>query len=312
MKKLFLFCLAFALIGPAQADLFDRGGGLIYDDVQDITWMQDANYVVTGGYDADGLMTWWDALKWAEDLTYYDAVRGVVWDDWRLPRTTVPDSSCSEQQDAGPEYPPQGLAYNCTGSEMGYLYNVYGITHTAQEPFINIQKFIYWSETGYEPNDGRAWWFVFGLGGWQGHFVKPDTLTVWAVRDGDVAAETGPLEVEIDVRPFSPNNVVNPRSKGKLPVLILSTDSVNDTVNFDATQVDVTTVVLGENAFIAHRNGHIGDIDNDGDDDLMAHFRVSDTGVVCGDTSISISGKTYAGEEFVGTAAIVTPKGSCR
>jgi hypothetical protein len=30
--------------GSAQATLLDRGNGLIYDDVLNITWLQDANY----------------------------------------------------------------------------------------------------------------------------------------------------------------------------------------------------------------------------------------------------------------------------
>lgn len=44
--------------GAAQAALHGRGGGLLYDDVLDVTWLQDANYAKTSGYDADGWMTW--------------------------------------------------------------------------------------------------------------------------------------------------------------------------------------------------------------------------------------------------------------
>ena len=39
--------LSLAVIPTAQAGLFDRGGGLIYDDFFDITWLQDANYCAT-------------------------------------------------------------------------------------------------------------------------------------------------------------------------------------------------------------------------------------------------------------------------
>ena len=46
-----------SLSGAAQAALFDRGGGLIYDDVLNVTWLQDANYAKTSGYDADGDMS---------------------------------------------------------------------------------------------------------------------------------------------------------------------------------------------------------------------------------------------------------------
>ena len=42
MKKLVIISCAlfFGIAGPAGATLFDRGGGLIYDDVLDITWLQ--------------------------------------------------------------------------------------------------------------------------------------------------------------------------------------------------------------------------------------------------------------------------------
>jgi hypothetical protein len=91
MKKLMILSCAmllfFGITGIANARLIDRGGGLIYDDVLDITWLQDANYPQTNGDDADGVMFWEDARAWADGLEYYDSVRSVTWDDWRLPHT---------------------------------------------------------------------------------------------------------------------------------------------------------------------------------------------------------------------------------
>jgi len=63
MGVLWAGVLALGLAAPAQAALFDRGGGLIYDDVLDITWLQDANLAASntfgvGGIDAAGWMTW--------------------------------------------------------------------------------------------------------------------------------------------------------------------------------------------------------------------------------------------------------------
>ena len=55
---IFLLLLSF----NATAALYDRGNGLIYDDVLDITWLQDANYAQTSGYDNDGKMSWADAV----------------------------------------------------------------------------------------------------------------------------------------------------------------------------------------------------------------------------------------------------------
>src|SRR3989344_5817518 len=50
MKSLALslaLCVTLTASGAAQAALVDRGGGLIYDDVLNITWLQDANLSLT-------------------------------------------------------------------------------------------------------------------------------------------------------------------------------------------------------------------------------------------------------------------------
>ncbi len=54
----------------ANAALYDRGNGMIYDDVLDITWLQDANYAQTSGFDADGRMDWVTASSWAMGLSF--------------------------------------------------------------------------------------------------------------------------------------------------------------------------------------------------------------------------------------------------
>lgn len=41
--------------------LYDRGNGMIYDDLSNVAWLQDANYAHSSGYDSDGLMTWNEA-----------------------------------------------------------------------------------------------------------------------------------------------------------------------------------------------------------------------------------------------------------
>jgi hypothetical protein len=53
MKMLLVVIVAgFVLLsmpGVAGAILWDRGGGLVYDDYLDITWLQDPNYAKTSG-----------------------------------------------------------------------------------------------------------------------------------------------------------------------------------------------------------------------------------------------------------------------
>jgi hypothetical protein len=76
----------FYFASTGESALWDRGGGLIYDDVLNVTWLQDANYAYTSGYDDDGDMSWSQAMEWVAGLEYFDSVRNITWDDWRLPK----------------------------------------------------------------------------------------------------------------------------------------------------------------------------------------------------------------------------------
>ena len=184
--------LIFGITGLAEATLFDRGGGLIYCDTLDITWLQDAEYAKTSGYSTSGHLYWDDAIVWADSLEYFDSVRGVTYDDWRLPSALNADGS-------GPDE-----GYNITSSEMGHLFYVElgNPSGTLAKdwytlnvgPFINVQHYdpfngTYWMSE--ERKTGSAWDFVF-LSGWQGSNGTFHDFNVWAVRDGDVGAASIP------------------------------------------------------------------------------------------------------------------------
>lgn len=105
--------------------------------------------------------------------------------------------------------------------------------------------------------------------------------------------------VSIDIKPGSEPNSINPKSKGVIPVAILTTDT------FDATTVDADTVRFGPGAAVkAHKKVHVEDVDSDGDLDLVLHFRTQDTGIVCGDTSASLVGATFGGQAIEGSDSI--------
>ena len=176
----------------AQAALEDRGGGLIYDNVLDITWLKDANYAATQfvatvgaqGY-ADGLMNWTAANDWAANLTFHDSERKVDLTGWRLPTALNQDGS-------GP-----CAGYNCTNSEMGHLFYTDGglspdqsitTSATLNSYFTNMQSYVYWSGTAYAPNPANLAW-NFGTGvGYQNGGGQLNEFYAWAVRPGDVAA----------------------------------------------------------------------------------------------------------------------------
>ena len=217
MKNLLLLALmGFSLTSTAQASLVARAGGMVYDDVNNITWASDANLFQTqaasnpnlvseiiaanggvvhdtpNGYDngtytlttADfnssaGTMTWWGAQAWANNLS----LGGYT--DWSLPTTAF-----------------QIAGYNQTNSQLGDLFynQLSGVAGTSittahndnYNLFSNVQSYIYWSSTEYASVPLSAWHFVTYDGGQfgNGKFLQ---LYAWAVRPGDVSVAAVPL-----------------------------------------------------------------------------------------------------------------------
>jgi len=149
-----LFC---GLPGMARAALVDRGGGLIYDNVLNITWLQNANLAATENFglthiSAEGYMPWIRANNW---IAAMNTANYLGYHDWRLP-----DSH--NQNGSGPV-----SGANVTGSEMGHMYynnlggDAYGPRPSSTfvdgngntVTFHNLQAYGYWSRTMAELNE---------------------------------------------------------------------------------------------------------------------------------------------------------------
>lgn len=182
-------CALFLGAGTSHAALIDRGAGLIYDDVLNVTWLQDAGY--------GGAMFWENAVDLAAGLEYQDTVRGVVWDDWRLPSMFVNDRSS------------EGWS-NPETSELAYMYYVnLGFSpntlldrsipepsSTNYNPFINLAFRSYWSDADARMPERSAWYEHFHFGN-QGLTDLNDTSYVWLVRSGDVASVPEPATLMV-------------------------------------------------------------------------------------------------------------------
>lgn len=189
-----------------------------YDTTLDITWLADANYAKTSGFDSDGLMTWAAANAWAAGLD----VNGIT--GWRLP-TNTPINGSSYQMivttNASSDLGYAGSAGWVNGSgnpvsEMGHMYYVtlgnlglcppdggdgdpstcdnsappgWGLTNTG--PFSNVQSSGYWSGSTFV---STPWFFDFGNGS-QSINGQPIIYFAWAVRSGDVSAVPVPAAV---------------------------------------------------------------------------------------------------------------------
>ena len=224
-----LLALAFltsaSITGIAHASLIARDGGMVYDDVNNITWAADANLFHTqalgnsnlvneiilanGGvihdtpnaYDPSGTytltaadfntnsgeMTWWGAQAWANNLSLGG------YSDWNLPTTA----------DAAN---PNNYGNNITTSQMGDLfYNQLGgvsftsinTTHNANyNLFTNVQSHVYWSSSEYAADPINAWNFYTYVGT-QFNGVKSSQRYTFAVRSGDVASSSVPVPATV-------------------------------------------------------------------------------------------------------------------
>lgn len=222
MKRISAVAVATAALlgsGLAEAALHDRGGGLIYDDVLDVTWLQDANYAKTSGYDADGYMSWGQAASWASDLSFYDSVRSQTYNDWRLPTMIDTNSPGCNWAVTGTDcgYNVQTFESGIVYSELAHMYYVnlglkgyyspvgeistdWGIFRNGTAgsglqanvgPIRNLQSGSYWTDTDYAPYTSASWNF-FMSNGQQDAGYKSWEFLAWAVRGGDVVAVPEP------------------------------------------------------------------------------------------------------------------------
>ncbi|MEQ1638593.1 MAG: DUF1566 domain-containing protein [Methylococcales bacterium] len=178
MKFQHLALVLLALSGAAEANLIDRGNGMIYDQDLNLTWIQNT--------DISYFMTWDQANAWATDLSYGG------YSDWRLP--TTPDANSS-------------YGYNQTSSEMGHLFyhelgglagHTLSSTHNANYGLFRFRdstlNYAYWSGTESAADPNFAWYFstVTGI---QYDNTKDKEYLAWAVRTGDVAVVPVPAAV---------------------------------------------------------------------------------------------------------------------
>lgn len=227
-------CLLFSAFSDAA--LINRGSGLIYDDALNITWMQDASYLLTSGASSTGLVTHTNASSWVDNLVFGG------YDDWRLPTMLPANGTSYNYSFSWNGSTDRGFHNDGTNNEMGYMFynnlsniSLYSMTGVGGQPGSDVfnSSFVdgesgetysfenialsYWADPANNPFNNTSWGFNF-----QNSFgdVTGETqilgltaaLSVWAVRDGDVASTLAP--------PVTPNNpstdIPEPASLGLL------------------------------------------------------------------------------------------------
>jgi len=217
------FSLGLVLVSlslSANAALVDRGNGLLYDTVLDVTWLQNANLAASNtfgvsGINANGTMSWATAQEWVAAM---NTANYLGFNTWRLPTTNPIDGSATNYNYtyATNGSSDNGFSITSPHSELSYMYYVnlglkpvfdvngsftsdYGIfgngTYSSTAPYLqnnvglvqNLQAYAYWSGSPDLSNPAYAWWVNFGIGR-QGRYFQTDKYEAWAVISGDVAA----------------------------------------------------------------------------------------------------------------------------
>jgi hypothetical protein len=233
---------ALAIVGSAQLSAQDNGPGnqvvllipdgkTVYDVVNQVTWLADANLATTSELrfglplcdplvaqqpgpcvNASGSMSYTSAQAWILAMNAHNYLGHST---WQLPTTPTTDHSCDEK---GPQ--TNNFGFGCKKNALGYLYyKALGIEapNTAVPiptdtvgPFKNFQPALYWSNTPGDGTTGGLAVFSFASGA-QGGSTKDDFLFVLPMIDGKLPGMPASHGMGLEVSPDG-KTIYDPRA----------------------------------------------------------------------------------------------------
>lgn len=206
-------------------------------------------------------------------------------------------------------FPDQGVIYDSmTGVLSSFMYPDPNADTTHAYDINNKGEIVGQYRTLTET--GTLTWYGFY---WDGtNFYSFKGMGIYGINDnGVMVGGSGgnayiitrvnePTRITIDIKPGSDPNSINLKSNGVVPVAILST------IDFEATVVDPGTVLFVGASPV---KSTMEDVNQDGDIDLLLHFKTQDLNLTQDSTEATLTGETMDGTLIEGTDTVnIVPK----
>ncbi len=193
-------------------------------------------------------------------------------------------ASVSQYVYAGP-----GSVLNIYSGDVG-LYVVLSI----DEPYAVVT--VYGTDFGGDGDFSVPGQVSYSGGTLTGYYADGSAINLWFLSQLPIYLGTNDApEVKIDIKPGSNPNNINLKSKGVVPVAVLTTG------DFDASDVDPTSVVFAGASPVRWR---LCDVDDDGDVDMLFHFKTQElfeNDLNEDSTEATLTGETNSGDVISGT-----------
>ena len=215
IRSLFLLVACASTIEAAAALVLSQDGLTVYDTVNNITWLANANLPAANRFTllpctsssavcvtSGGSMSYASAAAWVAAM---NAANYLGHNNWQIPTIPLFDSNCGRTGPGG----NGNFGFGCTAGALDSLYNALGlkspntavpIPKNTVGPFQNLQPYLYWSSTnGASPTQGNAT-FSFSTG-WQGANTLPNFLYLLPMIPGKLPGAPAATGTGLQVDP---------------------------------------------------------------------------------------------------------------
>src|ERR1700722_11935827 len=213
-----LFSCALSPFLSGATLVLSADGITVYDTVNNITWLADSNLPASNRFgvpvcsgtnvgvqtciNPSGSMNYGAAAAWVAAI---NVANYLGHSNWQLPTTPLVDNTCGKTGPNG-----QNFGFGCTAGALDTIYNNVGlrspntavpIPANAGGPFVNVQPYLYWSQSvsSAGASSGNAT-FSFATG-WQGANTLPNFLYLWPMIAGKLPGTPAVTGTDLQLNP---------------------------------------------------------------------------------------------------------------